>query len=103
VRHGLQCKVIRAASGDRIEVHGKLTARSRKQVVDLLWRETGTSGHHVTVDLAGVTYFDGTSVLVLIGNKQIIEGQRGCHVDLTGLDTATRRILALPDLAPSAR
>jgi len=33
---------------------------------------------------------------VLIGNKQILERQRNCQVDLTGLETATRRILALP-------
>jgi anti-anti-sigma regulatory factor len=92
----LNCRLIPAASGDRIEVRGKLTARSRRRVIDLLWRRTGTTGRRVTLDLAGVTYFDGASVLVLLGNKQIIERQRGCVVDLTGLDVATRRILALP-------
>ena len=95
MRRGLQCRVSRTASGgDRIEVVGKLTQRSRKRLIDLLW-DSAAGGRPVTLDLAGVTYFDGNSVLVLIGNKQILERQRGCQVDLTGLDTATRRILAL--------
>jgi len=94
VRRGLRCRVSRNTDGDRIEVEGRLTQRSRKRVIDLLWN-SATAGRPVTLDLAGVTYFDGQSVLVLIGNKQIIERQRGSHVDLTGLETATRRILAL--------
>jgi anti-anti-sigma regulatory factor len=72
-----------------------LTQRSRKRLIDQLW-SSAAGGRPVTLDLAGVTYFDGPSVLVLIGNKQIIERQRGCSVDLTGLEIATRRILALP-------
>lgn len=80
--------------GDRIQVEGRLTQRSRKRLIDQLW-SSASGGRPVTLDLAGVTYFDGTSVLVLIGNKQILETQRGCQVDLTGLETATRRILAL--------
>jgi anti-anti-sigma regulatory factor len=96
MRGGLRCRVSRTTAGDRIEVEGKLTQRSRKRLIDLMWRQASTSGRPVTLDLAGVTYFDGNSVLVLIGNKQILERQRGCQVDLTGLDTATRRILALP-------
>jgi anti-anti-sigma regulatory factor len=94
VGRGLRCRVSRNTDGDRIEVEGRLTQRSRKRVIDLLWN-SATAGRPVTLDLAGVTYFDGQSVLVLIGNKQIIERQRGSHVDLTGLETATRRILAL--------
>ena len=95
VGSGLRCRVSRTISGDRIEVEGKLTQRSRKRLIDLLWRSAGSDGRPVTLDLAGVTYFDGHSVLVLLGNKQILERQRGCRVDLTGLETATRRILAL--------
>ena len=96
MRRGLRCRISTTSSGDRIEVSGRLTGRSRQQVVDALWRRASAKGRQVTVDLAGVTYFDGTSVLVLLGNKQIIERQRGCTVNLTGLETATRRILALP-------
>jgi anti-anti-sigma regulatory factor len=95
VLSGLRCRVSRTTTGDRIEVAGKLTQRSRKRLIDLLWN-SAADGRPVTLDLAGVTYFDGNSVLVLIGNKQILERQRGCRVDLTGLETATRRILALP-------
>src|SRR4051794_31583700 len=95
-RRALRCRVSQTSSGDRIEVIGRLTQHSRKQVVDMLWRRAQRGNRSVTLDLAGVTYFDGTSVLVLLGNKQIIERQRGCQVDLTGLETATRRILALP-------
>lgn len=91
---GLRCRVSRSTAGDRIEVAGKLTQRSRQRLIDLLWN-SAADGRQVTLDLAGVTYFDGNSVLVLIGNKQILERQRGCRVDLTGLETATRRILAL--------
>jgi anti-anti-sigma regulatory factor len=94
VRNGLRCRVSRDTAGNRIEVEGRLTQRSRKRLIDLLWI-SATGGRPVTLDLAGVTYFDGTSVMVLIGNKQIIEQQRGSQVDLTGLETATRRILAL--------
>jgi anti-anti-sigma regulatory factor len=95
VLRGLRCRVSRTNEGDRIEVEGKLTQRSRKRLIDLLW-ESASDGRPVTLDLAGVTYFDGNSVMVLIGNKQILERQRGSQVDLTGLETATRRILALP-------
>lgn len=92
---GLRCRVSRTNEGDRIQVEGKLTQRSRKRLIDLLWA-SASDGRPVTLDLAGVTYFDGNSVMVLIGNKQILERQRNCQVDLTGLETATRRILALP-------
>ena len=94
MRRGLRCRVSRTTDGDRIEVAGKLTQRSRKRLIDLLWT-SAADGRPVTLDLAGVTYFDGNSVLVLIGNKQILERQRNCQVDLTGLETATKRILAL--------
>lgn len=91
----LRCRVSRHTDGDRIQVEGRLTQRSRKRLIDLLWT-SASDGRPVTLDLAGVTYFDGNSVMVLIGNKQILEQQRGCRVDLTGLEIATRRILALP-------
>jgi anti-anti-sigma regulatory factor len=91
----LRCRVSRTTTGDRIEVSGRLTPQTRRQVVDALWERASGRDRHVTVDLAGVTYFDGTSVIVLLGNKRILEGQRGCRVDVTGLETATRRILQL--------
>ena len=78
---------------DRIEVSGRLTEQTRRRIVDALWDRPGD--RDVVVDLAGLTYFDGTSVIVLLGNKRIIERQRGCRVELTGLDTATSRIMAL--------
>ena len=96
MRRELRCRVSRSDAGDRIEVSGRLTRRSQQRVVDALWRRAWNKSRHITVDLAGVTYFDGTSVIVLLGNKQIVERQRGCRVDVTGLEVATRRIFALP-------
>ena len=97
MRHGLRCRVSQTPRGDHIEVTGRLTRRSQQRVVEALWRRAWTGGSHITVDLAGVTFFDGSSVIVLLGNKRIVERQRGCTVDVTGLETATRRILALPE------
>jgi anti-anti-sigma regulatory factor len=95
MRRGLRCRISRTPRGDRIEVSGRLTRRSQQRVVGALWRRAWTGGRHITVDLAGVTFFDGTSVIVLLGNKRIVERQRGCTVDVTGLENATRRILAM--------
>ena len=94
MRRGLRCRTIREQSGDRIEVTGALTQRSQQRVLDALWRRAWGRDAHITVDLAGLTYFESPSVITLIGTKRIVERQRGCTVDLCGLDTATDRILA---------
>jgi anti-anti-sigma regulatory factor len=95
VRRELRCRVRHSASGDRIEVSGALTASSQQRVVDALWRRAWARSPHITIDLTDLTFFEGDAVMVLLGNKRILERQRGCSIDLCGLETATRRILAL--------
>lgn len=95
MRRGLRCRVSRTPGERRIEVSGRLTPQTRRQLVDAMWDGAEGADRRVTVDLAGITYFDGTSVMVLLGNKRILEAQRGCRVDVTGLETATKRILQL--------
>jgi anti-anti-sigma factor len=94
-RNGLRFQVSHTAAGDRIEVSGALTAKSQQRLVDTMWRRAWDGETHITVDLTGLTFFDGTAVMILLGTKRIVERQRGCTVDLCGLEVATRRILAL--------
>ena len=89
----LQCRVSRTDSGNHIAVSGRLTNRSQEQVTREVWRRAALADDPITVDLSDLTYFDGRSVLILLGTKRIVERQLGCAVDVTGLDQATRRIL----------
>ncbi|MDQ1706529.1 MAG: hypothetical protein QOF18_2895 [Frankiaceae bacterium] len=94
-RSGLRCRVSHHETGDHIEVSGALTARSQQRLVDTMWRSAWAGDRHITVDLTGLTYFDGTAVMTVLGTKRIVERQHGCTVDLCGLDVATSRIVAL--------
>jgi anti-anti-sigma regulatory factor len=59
-----------------------------------MWRSVSRNGELV-VDLSQVTYFDSTALWTLLGVEKIASRQRGCAVQLCGLDTATYAVTGL--------
>lgn len=94
----LSCRVRHDGSGVRIVVRGRLTARTRRRVIDAIWKNCGRRGSRVAVDLSGLTYFDSSSLLALVGMERIAEGQVGCHIDITGVEDAAMRLTGVEEL-----
>jgi ABC-type transporter Mla MlaB component len=99
VSSALTCRVRHDDSGVRIVVRGSLTERTRRRVLDAIWKNCGRRGQVVAVDLSGLTYFDSSSLLALVGMERIAEGQVGCHIDITGVETAAMRLTGVDGLA----
>lgn len=80
--------------GTRLAVSGPLTARTRGRLLDKVHR-TARPGRDLVIDLNALSYFDVDSLLILLGTERVLERQRGCEIDIRGLDVATERITRL--------
>ncbi|GAC1445314.1 MAG: hypothetical protein NVSMB55_25740 [Mycobacteriales bacterium] len=81
--------------GSRLTVSGPLTARTRGRLLDKVHRSARPDLDCLIIDVDALTFFDAESLLVLLGTERVIERQRGCAIDIRGLDTATERITGL--------
>ena len=82
-------------AGRTLKVSGPLTSRTSGRLLGKIYALAGADRSPITVDVSELSYFDSVAVTILLGAERIVERQRGCPVDICGLDTAALRLTGL--------
>lgn len=82
-------------AGRTITVSGPLTSRTSHRLLSEIHELAARACAPITVDVSNLSYFDSISLTILLGIERIIERQRGCPVDIRGIDVATQRLTGL--------
>ena len=91
----LRCRIERDREATRLDVAGSLDRGNEIDLVRAFWRAADRPGREVVVDLSRVTYFDSIALTTVLGLERIAERQRGCAVDVRGIETAAWSLTGL--------